>query len=157
MIQAIQDAYADQVSHCYGCGRLNREGLHIKTSWEGEETVTRFRPRPEHMAIPGFVYGGLIASLIDCHSTATAAAAMSRAEGRELDSKPTFRFVTASLHVDFVQPTPMDTDLELRGRVTERGEKRVVVAVTVSVNGAVTARGQVVAVLMPKTFDPGCT
>jgi acyl-coenzyme A thioesterase PaaI-like protein len=157
VIQAIQDAYADQVSHCYGCGRLNREGLHIKTNWEGEETVTRFRPRPEHMAIPGFVYGGLIASLIDCHSTATAAAAMYRAEGREMDTKPAFRFVTASLHVDFVQPTPMDVDLELRGRVTERGEKRVIVAVTVSANGAVTARGQVVAVLMPKTFDPGCT
>ena len=63
MNPAFQDAYPEQVSHCYGCGRLNHEGLQIKTRWDGEESVTHFRPRPEHMAIPGFVYGGLIASL----------------------------------------------------------------------------------------------
>lgn len=153
---AFQDAYPDKVSHCYGCGRLNHEGLQIKTRWEGEESVTHYRPRPEHMAIPGIVYGGLIASLIDCHSTGTAAAAMYRAEGRAMDTLPAFRFVTASLHVDFVRPTPMDTDLEVRGKVTERGEKRVVVSVTVSVGGVVTAKGTVVAVPLPKSFDPGC-
>lgn len=153
---AFQDTYADQVSQCYGCGRLNPGGLHIKTRWEGEESVTHFRPRPEHVAIPGFVSGGLIASLIDCHSTGTAAAAMYRAEGRAMDTLPAFRFVTASLRVDFVRPTPMDTDLEVRGRVTERGEKRVVVSVTVSAQGTVTAKGEVVAVLLPKGFDPGC-
>ena len=61
---AFQDAYPDKVSHCYGCGRLNHEGLQIKTRWEGEESVTHYRPRPEHMAIPGIVYGGLIAFLV---------------------------------------------------------------------------------------------
>ena len=47
-------------------------GLQIKSYWDGDETVTRFTPRPQHTAIPGYVYGGLIASLIDCHSTGTA-------------------------------------------------------------------------------------
>src|SRR3954463_3370058 len=105
---AVQDHYADQVAHCYGCGRLNELGLKIRTFWEGEGTVSRFRPRPEHTAVPGFVYGGLIASLIDCHATATAAAAMYRAEERGWDSLPAFRFVTGSLQVDYLRPTPID-------------------------------------------------
>ena len=93
---AFQDHYPENVAHCYGCGRLNEHGHQIKTFWEGDETVTRYHPRPEHTAIPGFVYGGLIASLIDCHSTGTAAAAAYRAENRPMDSEPPLRFVTGS-------------------------------------------------------------
>ena len=85
-MRAFQDTYPENVAHCYGCGRLNEHGHQIKTYWDGDETVTRFQPHPEHTAIPGFVYGGLIASLIDCHSTGTAAAAAYRAEQREMDS-----------------------------------------------------------------------
>jgi acyl-coenzyme A thioesterase PaaI-like protein len=151
--RAFQDSYGDQVSHCYGCGRLNELGLQIKTYWEGEETVTRFRPRPEHTAIPGFVYGGLIASLIDCHGTATAAAATYRAEGRAMDSSPPLRFVTASLHVDYLRPTPLDGELEIRGRVKERKGSKVVVSAELSAAGVVTARGEMVAVPMPKSFE----
>ncbi|HEM61758.1 MAG TPA: PaaI family thioesterase, partial [Chloroflexi bacterium] len=76
--KAFQDYYPDDLSHCYGCGRLNEYGHQIKSYWDGEETVCTFLPEPYHTAIPGFVYGGLIASLIDCHSTATAAAAKYR-------------------------------------------------------------------------------
>jgi len=151
--RAFQDFYADHVSHCYGCGRLNERGLQIKTRWEGEESVTRFLPRPEHMAIPGFVYGGLIASLVDCHGTATAAAAMYRAEGRAMDTDPPFRFVTAAIRVDYIRPTPIGVELEIRGRVSERNGTRVVVFATVSANGVITARGEVVAVPMPKSFE----
>lgn len=149
---AFQDFYPETVAHCYGCGRLNDLGLRIRTRWEGEESVTRFQPRPEHMAIPGFVYGGLLASLVDCHGTGTAAAAMYRAEGRPMDSLPAYRFVTASLHVDYLRPTPLDATLEIRGRVKEIRGKRVVVEATVSAAGAITARGEVVAVQMPEQF-----
>jgi len=119
---------------------------------DGDETVTRFQPQPEHTAIPGFVYGGLIASLIDCHSTGTAAAAAYRAEQREMDSEPPLRFVTGSLHVDFLKPTPLGPVLELRGRVKELKGRKVVVESEVWVDGAMTARGEVVAVQMPDTF-----
>ena len=78
--EAFQDRYPEDVAHCYGCGRLNPHGHHVRTRWEGEETVTRFTPEPHHMAIPGYVYGGLIASLVDCHGTGTAAAVAARAE-----------------------------------------------------------------------------
>jgi hypothetical protein len=104
--RAFQDYYDDSVAHCYGCGRLNEHGHQIRSFWEGDEAVTRFRPRPYHTAIPGYVYGGLIASLIDCHSTGTAAAAAYRAEGREMGTLPPLRFVTASLHVDYLAAYP---------------------------------------------------
>lgn len=149
---AFQDYYPENLSHCYGCGTLNKQGLQIRTRWEGEESVTRFRPRPEHLAIPGYVYGGLLASLVDCHGTGTAAAAMYREEGRAMDTLPTYRFVTASLHVDYLAPTPMDAELEIRGRVKEIKGRRVVVEATVSAHGTITARGEVVAVQMPETF-----
>ncbi|OHD65855.1 MAG: hypothetical protein A2176_03300 [Spirochaetes bacterium RBG_13_51_14] len=70
--KAFQELYPDMFSHCYGCGRLNPDGLHIRSYWYGEESVCTFKPREYHTAFPGFVYGGLIASVIDCHSTGTA-------------------------------------------------------------------------------------
>ncbi len=150
--KAFQDYYPDHLAHCYGCGRLNEYGLQIKSYWEGEEAVCRFNPKPYHTAIPGYVYGGLIASLIDCHGTGTAAAAMYRAENRAMDTEPPFRFVTASLHVDYVRPTPIDATLEVRARVQEIKGRKVVLALTLSAQGQVCARGEVVAVQMPETM-----
>jgi acyl-coenzyme A thioesterase PaaI-like protein len=138
------------VAHCYGCGRLNEEGLQIRSFWEGDEAVTRFRPRPHHTAIPGYVYGGLIASLIDCHSTGTAAAAAYRAEGREMDSEPPLRYVTASLHVDYLKPTPLDAELTVRARVKEIKGRKVVVASSLYADGVECARGEAVCVQMPE-------
>lgn len=150
--KAIQDYYPDDFAHCYGCGRLNAHGFQLKTRWEGEETVARFTPRPEHIAVPGFVYGGLIASLIDCHAMGTAAAAAERAAGREVGDASAPRFVTAGMRVDYLKPTPLGRELEIRARVREATERKVVVAVTVSVGDVVTARGEVVAVRMPATM-----
>jgi acyl-coenzyme A thioesterase PaaI-like protein len=151
-MDAFQDHYPDHLAHCYGCGRLNEHGHRIRTFWEGGEAVTRFVAEPWHTAVPGFVYGGLIASLIDCHSTGAAAAAMYRAEGRDFGSEPSFRFVTGSLQVDYLKPTPIGGVLELRGRIAEIRGRKVVVETEVFAGGAVTARGKVVAVQMPEDF-----
>ena len=151
-MNAFQDHYPDNVAHCYGCGRLNGQGHQIKTIWEGDETVTRFTPQPYHTSVPGFAYGGLIASLIDCHCTGTASAAMYRQEGRSLDSLPPFRFVTGSLHVDFLKPTPWDCELIIRGRVKEIKGRKVIVEAMVYAGDVATARGEVVAVQMPESF-----
>ena len=150
--KAFQDYYPENVAHCYGCGSLNSHGHQIKTFWEGDETVTHYQPQPYHTAIPGYVYGGLLASLIDCHSTGTAAAAMYRAEGREMDSLPALRFVTASLQVDYLKPTPINAILEIRGTVKEIKGRKVVVSSTIYAHGQATVRGEVVAVQMPENF-----
>ena len=150
--KAFQDYYPDKWSHCYGCGRLNQDGLQIKSYWDGEESVCNFRPRPSHTAIPGYVYGGLIASLIDCHATGTAAAAIYRAENRPMGTQPDVRFVTASLKVDYLKPTPIDTILELRGRVKEINSRKVVLEIDMIAKGKVTARGEVIAVMVPENM-----
>ncbi|NLH47858.1 MAG: PaaI family thioesterase [Myxococcales bacterium] len=153
-MKAFQDYYPDSVSHCYGCGRLNEHGLQIKSYWDGEESICTFTPWPQHVAIPGFIYGGLIASLIDCHSTGTAAAAAYRAEGREMDTQPPRRFLTASLHVDFLKPTPAGVPLIVRGKVEEVKGRKVVVSSTLTAQGVVCARGRVVAVQVPDDLMP---
>jgi acyl-coenzyme A thioesterase PaaI-like protein len=145
----IQEYYDDTVSYCYGCGRLNEHGLHIESFWDGREAICVFEPQPYHHAIPGFVYGGLIASLIDCHCTGTAAAAAYEAAGRALGSKPHFRYVTASLHVDYIKPTPMGTPLKLKAKVKSMSGRKVIVTATVESNGDVTAMGEVLVVQMP--------
>ena len=152
--KAFQDYYPDDLSHCYGCGRLNEKGYQIKSHWDGEESIAIFQPEPYHLAIPGSVYGGLIASLIDCHCTGTASAAVYRAEEREMDTDPPLRFVTASLHVDYLRPTPIGTALEIRGKVKEIKGRKVIVEATVMADGEICARGEVVAVKMPDHMIP---
>jgi acyl-coenzyme A thioesterase PaaI-like protein len=153
--KAFQDYYPDHLSHCYGCGRLNEHGLQIKSYWDGDESVCTFQPRRYHMAIPGYVYGGLIASLIDCHGTGTAAAVAYRSEGRAMDTDPSLRFLTASLHVDYLRPTPLGLPLEIRAKVKEVKGRKVVVTATLSVKGEVCARGEVIAVQVPENLMPG--
>lgn len=147
--KAFQDYYKDEYSVCYGCGRLNSQGHQIKSYWDGEESVCTFMPKPHHTAIEGYVYGGLLASVIDCHGTGTAAAAAFRKAGRSMGTEPDFRFVTASLHVDYLRPTPIDVPMELRGKVEEVKERKVVVAITLKSKGAICAKGRVVAVQIP--------
>lgn len=147
--KAFQDYYPDHLALCYGCGRLNQYGHRIKSFWDGEESICTFTPQAYHMAIPGYVYGGLIASLIDCHGTGTASAAAYRAEGRAMDSDPPRRFVTASLKVDYLKPTPLGVELEVRGKVKEIKGRKVVVAATLTAGGQVCATGEIVCVQVP--------
>ena len=147
--KSFQDHYPDHVAHCYGCGRLNEDGYQVKSYWDGEESVCHFQPKPHHTAVPGYVYGGLLASLMDCHGTGTAAAAGYRAEGREMDTEPALRYLTASLHVDYLKPTPLGPMLEIRGKVKEVKGRKVVIEEWIMVNGEVTVRGELIAMQVP--------
>ena len=152
--RAIQDAYPTEYSHCYGCGRLNETGMQIKSYWDRDtsEAVCLYTPKANQTGVPGFVYGGLIASLIDCHCIGTAFAAWEAEKGSpDIDR----RFVTAALHVDYLRPTPLGVPLELRAHATEIAARKVIVAATLSAKGEVCARGEVVAVRIPATMAAG--
>ena len=148
---AFQDLYPDDFGHCYGCGRHNPRGHHLKSHWDGDETVAVFTPQPWHTSVPGFVYGGLIASLMDCHAMGTAAAARHRADGGA-PGELLRRYVTASLKVDYLRPTPLGPALEVRARAREVKGRKVVVEAWLSARGEVCARGEAVAVEMPETM-----
>jgi acyl-coenzyme A thioesterase PaaI-like protein len=147
--KAVQDFYPDGVAICYGCGRNNPEGLHVRTVWDGKEGTFRFRPAPRHTAFPGVVYGGLLASLIDCHSIGTAVAAAYQAEGREPGTEPGIMFVTANLNVTYLKPTPMETELLVRSRIKEMHPRKALVTCSVFAEGTECVKAEVLAVRVP--------
>jgi acyl-coenzyme A thioesterase PaaI-like protein len=143
---AIQDFYPDAVAICYGCGRNNPKGLHIRTQWDGKEGVFRYTPEPHHTAFPGVVYGGLIASLIDCHCVGTAIAATYDAEGRAPGTEPAIAYVTGNLNVRYLAPAPIGQELLLRARVKALHEKKAVITCTLTAGGIECAGAEVIAV-----------
>ena len=145
MTVAIQDTYPEPAAHCYGCGRLNEFGFQIKTFGDADHTITDFVPASYHTAFVDSTYGGLIASIIDCHSTGSAAIFAMAAEGAEIGTDPTPRFVTAHLEVDYLAPTPL-APMRLIGRAVEIKERKVIVQTELSVGDEVTARGSAVLV-----------
>lgn len=145
--QALQDIWPEAT--CYGCGPANPYGLHIKSYWDsdGETVFCRFQPDLKYNAgFPNVMYGGLVASLIDCHSIWTAIAAAYKAEGRPHGSAPSISYVTGSLQVRYLHPTPLDQEIVLRAHVTEVRGRKTHVACTVQAGDRVTADGTVVAV-----------
>lgn len=149
----IQDYYPEDAAVCFGCGRNNPHGLHIQTFWNGKEGFFRFRPRPYHTAFPGVTYGGLIASLIDCHSIATAIAATYDAEDRAPGEEPQICYVTGNLNVTYIRPTPIDTELILRAQVKQILEKKAVVICYLYAGDLKCARGKVAAVRVASWSD----
>ena len=148
MTQAFQDYYPDRFSHCYGCGKSNPHGHHLKSYWDGDETIARFTVRPEFSGgVPDHVYGGMVASLLDCHGTASAAAFAYRAAGREIgDGGEFMRFVTASLKVDFLLPTPIGVELLVGGRLLGIEGRKVRVALSLAARGQTCAAAEMLAV-----------
>lgn len=150
---AIQDEYPEHFAKCYGCGRLNENGLHVRTGWDGDKTVSYYMPREDEIAVPGVVYGGLIASIIDCHGIGSAALYLHRKNGHEPgDGVDAPKLVTASLHVDYLKPTPHGVTLKLVGKVEQVSERRFVVKTELIADGEVCAKGEVVAAIMPESF-----
>ncbi len=142
---AFQDLYPEDYTNCYGCGRNNPAGLHLKSYWDGEESVCRHTPAPQYTGgVPGFLYGGMIASLMDCHGAGTAAAAKARESG-----EPVSRFVTASLKVDFLKPTPIGVELEIRGKAVEIKGRKVIVDLRLLAGNTLCATGTTVMVEIP--------
>lgn len=145
--KAFQDYYADDYSHCYGCGRLNEKGHQIKSYWDGDESVCHILPENHYSGgMKEILYGGLIASLMDCHGAGTAAAAKARELGIILKQGAMPRFVTASLQVDYKKPTPVGIEVELRAKVEEIKGRKVTVSVTLAAEGVVTAKGMLIMV-----------
>ena len=144
-MDAFQDYYADDFAHCYGCGRLNKKGLHIKSFWDGDESICRIMPEKYYTGgKKDILYGGLIASLIDCHGVATAAAAKTREENIQMKPGAMPRFVTACLKVDYLAPTPVGSELELRGTAKEIKGRKITVGVTLSAENKICATGELI-------------
>ena len=144
--EAIQDKWPEYGSHCWGCGKGNIEGLQIKSYWDGDECVCNWQPKEHYLAFPGFLNGGIIATLIDCHSMNTACSQAYKNEGRDIGTEPPLAYVTGSLYVKYIRPTPIETPVVLKARVEEFTQKRIVVSCKLLSRGEECATGEVVAV-----------
>ncbi len=142
---AIQDTYPEDFAHCFGCGRNNSEGHGFKTIADGLATRTVHTADPTYRGAGDFAYGGLIASLIDCHSAASAAIFWMHDQGLAVGSETAPRFVTARLEVDYVAPTPLG-ELVVVGTAVEVHDRKVIVTSELTHQGVTTARGRAVLV-----------
>ena len=113
-------------STCYGCGPANPHGFRLRSRWADDRSA---------------VHGGVVASLIDCHSAWTAIAAAYRAEGREVGEGDPILYVTAELGVRYLRPTRIDRPLELRAWAEGDVGRRVRVRCELGDGETVTASG----------------
>lgn len=144
---AFQDQYLDARADCWGCGRNNAHGLHIKSYWDGGEAVAHFLPGEQFTGHKGVLNGGLIATLMDCHCMGLAMAYAHREEGREIGSQPLITYVTASLKVDYLKPTPLNgKPVELRAKVERIDGRKTYMTCRLLAEGVETARGEVLGV-----------
>ena len=144
-----EPSFQDQgaVRHCHGCGAENERGLRIKSYWDGDEAVAIWRAQPHHCGgTRDHLNGGIIASLIDCHSLNLAIAHAYRSEQRAIGSPPRIGYVTANLNVSYQKPTPLDQPVHLRARITKIDGRKAWVSCALSVAGDVRATGEVLGI-----------
>ena len=152
--KAFQDHW--EKNKCWGCGSSNEHGLHLKSYWSGDESVSTFIPSRHHKAGPDdYLNGGIIATVTDCHSICTAIADAYREEGRELNSEPFIWYVTASMKIDYHKPTPINEAVTLRGKIVKREGRKTLVACDLYSVDDLCARAEVLAVRVSpeKWFD----
>ncbi len=140
----IQDYMPNNV--CFGCGNQNPEGLHIKSTIEGEECVAVWNSQPRFHGWETVINGGILATLIDCHCMATALSAAYEAEGRTWGSEPVYRYATGTITVRYIKPTPNDRPISLRARLVEMTGRKSRVHCEVFVEREKTAEADVLAV-----------
>jgi len=142
----IQQYYPEETSVCFGCGRNNPDGLHIESMWDGAVGVSHFTPKDAHLAYPGIVYGGLLASLVDCHSIGTAIAAMYTAAGYMPGDGPVITCVTGQLNISYRKPTPTGVMLVAKATPVEVSERKAIIHCDVFAGDTLVVHGEVVAV-----------
>ncbi|OLS25101.1 MAG: hypothetical protein HeimC2_19730 [Candidatus Heimdallarchaeota archaeon LC_2] len=133
-IIAVQDRYSPK-GICFGCGSANVKGLQIKSHWEGDDLVMKFTPREEHQAFPGIINGGIIGTLLDCHSNWCAATSFYyKYPNEEFPST-----VTGDFHVKLTRPTPYGIELVVKANIFEIDSKKIVVDAKILAGDRITA------------------
>lgn len=124
---------------CFGCGPANAKGLRLRSyaAADGEGTIAEFLPWAEHDNGLGYLNGGIICTVLDCHSATPMVLEAERlglmADGISLP------YVTAGLDVRYLRPTPLDLPSELRARIVSGDESEMTVEAELFADGKVRA------------------
>lgn len=141
-------------NHCYGCGPENDLGLQIKSYWSAEdESACVYMPQAHQCAgPPQYVNGGVIATVIDCHSICTAMAKAYAMAGREIGEGKQIWFATGRLELSYIKPTPIDLELRVVAKITEAKERKITLQCSLSAGGEVCVKARVIAVRVPSDW-----
>lgn len=147
---AIQDTYGERFQYCWGCGPKNTQGLHLK-SYPSDDGLTCYMaispPEQYTGGVPDKLFGGMIAMILDCHGTASAAWFAHKAKGLLLSKEePIERFITARLEIDYKAPTPMDTALTVQASLEELTDRKAVIQLRLEADHVVRATARMIAV-----------
>ena len=132
---SLQDQYAPN-SRCFGCGPKNDQGLRIKSFPEGRDVVATFVAERYQASFGGFVSGGILSTLLDCHGNWTALYTLMKE--KNMSTAPST--VTAKLSIVFLRPTPIERPLHLRARPVKVEGDRVEVEGEIEADGAITVK-----------------
>lgn len=131
-VPSIQESlYPDMT--CFGCGHANPDGFHLRSYRNGQDTVAMFTPHSEHDNGFGFVNGGIISTVLDCH-TAAVVLWEANQRGWEADDGAPIPFITSGFDVKFLRPTPLGPALALRAAPVEVSAAKIVVEAEVTVD-----------------------
>jgi len=132
---SIAKTIDERASHCFGCGPTNPEGLHLKFTIDAGDPANitahaiAYLERV-HEGPPGYIHGGIIATLMD--------EAMSK-----LNRPLNLLAMTRHMEVDYLRPCPLRTDLRLASRhISRDGRKLFHEATLSSPEGIVLARAK---------------
>ena len=135
---SIQEALFPWLT-CFGCGPANPRGLQLR-SYPGDGCVTAtFTPWSEHDNGVGYLNGGIISTVLDCHSAA-AVVLEAHQRGWATSQARVLPYVTAGLDVRFIRPTPLTEPLELLATVTAADEGEMTADVELRWDGKPRAR-----------------
>ncbi len=116
--------------NCFVCGPANPAGLHLRVHRDGTDAIATYAPTAEQEGYPQRFHGGLVGLLVD--EMLVYAGAPHGVWG-----------MTAKVRYWLRRPIPMDAELELRGRLTQRSDRGFRATVSIHLNdGQLAAEGE---------------
>lgn len=148
----IQDFLEGNI--CFGCGKDNPDGLQIKSFWINDVCHCLWNSAPKYQGWTNILNGGILATLIDCHTMGTAISHAYRLENRSYDTEPVYKYATGSMQIKYLKPTPNDQEVDLRATVKEVKGRKTVVLCEVWVGDVQTAESEVIAIRVVDSSQP---
>lgn len=137
-----------RIRGCFGCGADNTHGMRIKSFLVGDEGVSTWKALEHHCSYPCFLNGGILCTIMDCHSAWTAFAVECRDNSRDMETELDLPVGwTRAMNVEFLKPIPIDSEIVLKANVIKKGRTSRTVACCALINDELCAKAEVTMVM----------
>ena len=148
----FQDAMSG--NYCFGCGKDNPKGLQLKSYWRDQDQAECiFQPQSHHAAGPEqYLNGGIIATIIDCHSICSAIAKHYQLEERAIGQGEKIWCVTAGMSLKYLKPVPIAEPVQLLADFSDVKGKKIDVRCRLYSEDKLCVESQVIAIRVPLSW-----